>query len=266
MHPILFEYGSLRLSTYGLFMALSFVAAIMYLVRDAKRAGENPEVVLDLTYYILIASIIGARLFYIIINWDYYAADPLAMVRVWEGGLVFYGGIIGAVLATLYFVRKYDLNFWSLTDFMIPAVPLGHVFGRMGCLFAGCCYGKPAENLPWAITFANPTSLAPKHVPLHPTQIYSSLTAIIIFLALVVILRRKRFDGQVILSYFLIYPIARSLLELFRGDYERKFLPLPGAPELISTGQATSILLFSIAAILYAWLAKKNRQQIFDMG
>jgi len=150
MYPILFQFGSFRLSTYGLMVAIAFIAAFTYVVKTAKREGEDPEAYLDLCYYVLLSSIVGARLFYVVLNWDYYQDQWLDIFKIWEGGLVFYGGFIAAVLMCLVYIHKHQLNFWKMGDIIIPSVPLGHIFGRLGCFFAGCCYGPPA---PFSIIF-----------------------------------------------------------------------------------------------------------------
>ena len=258
MYPVLLRIGSFQISTYGVFIATGFIVAIFYLVRESKKKGHDPNLVLDLCYYILIAAIVGSRLFYIAINGDHYLAHPLDIFKIWQGGLVFYGGLIGSVLISIWFVRKHKLNFFSFGDHIIPAVPLGHMFGRLGCFFAGCCYGREAESLPWAVTFTHLESLAPKNIPLHPTQLYSSLSGLSIFFILLVLQRYKKFDGQVFASYFIIYPIFRIIIERFRGDYARKFLPLPGAPEAISTGDVVSFFIFLIGVFLWFYLRYKD--------
>ena len=250
MHPILFQFGKFRISMYGVMVATAFIVSLTYLVRNSRKNDRDPNLILDLAYYVLIAGILGSRLFYVAVNYKYYLSNPLAILKIWEGGLVFYGALIGSFLTFLWYVHRHALDFWGLADFLVPAVPLGHVFGRLGCFFAGCCYGKPAPELPWAITFHDSASLAPKDIPLHPSQLYSSLGAFVIFVLLVFISRTKKFDGQVFISYLLLYPIARIVEEQFRGDFERKFLPLSWAPQLISTGILTSIIIFVIGLIL----------------
>jgi phosphatidylglycerol:prolipoprotein diacylglycerol transferase len=149
------------------------------------------------------------------------------------------------------------MNFLSTMDTLIVAVPLAHAFGRLGCFFAGCCYGRHAPDLPWAITFSNPASLAPKNIPLHPTQIYACLGAIGVFLIIFAIKRFKKFDGQVLASYLMIYPINRIIEERFRGDLARKFVPIPGAPDVVSTGDLVSILLL-IAGIAFFFYTRNR--------
>lgn len=261
MHPILFQYGIFRLSTYGLMVATAFMVGMYYISHVTKKEGENTTLALDLCYYILLAAIIGSRLFYIIVNIDAYIDDPLAIFKIWQGGLVFYGGLIGSLAVSIWFVHKHRLNFFRLGDMIMPAVPLGHVFGRLGCFFAGCCYGRPAPGLPWAITFHDSHSLAPRGIPLHPTQLYESVTEFCVFLFLAWFRRHKKFDGQVFTLYLLIYPILRSINETFRGDIERRFLPIPGAPTLISTGQFTSLIIFAVALWLYLYLRKRSHNK-----
>ena len=259
MHPILFRIGSFQISMYGVMYATAFMVAIFYLVRETKKDGYDPNLILDLCYYILISAVVGARLFYIIINFDHYMSHPLDIFKIWQGGLVFYGGFILAVLMTIWFVKKHKMKFLKIGDHLAPALPLGMSIGRLGCFFAGCCYGKEAENLPWAVTFTHLESLAPKNIPLHPSQLYSSLGAFLIFILMMLINRYKKFDGQTSASFFIAYPIVRIFVERFRGDYARKFLPLPGAPELISTGDTVSFVVFLIGISWFLYLRYKEK-------
>jgi phosphatidylglycerol:prolipoprotein diacylglycerol transferase len=173
MHPVLFRIGPFALHTYGVFVAIAFLASISLALREARRVGESADHILDLCFYILVAAIVGSRILYVVINWPVFQQDPLEILRIWRGGLVFYGGFIAAVLTAFWYVRKAGLSPWKTTDILAPSLAFGQFIGRIGCFFAGCCYGRPSD-LPWAVTFTNPESLAPKGIPLHPTQIYSS--------------------------------------------------------------------------------------------
>jgi len=264
MHPILYqmENGPLRLSTYGLMIAIAFIVGVSFLVRERKIEGKDPEVVLDLAYYLIIAAIIGSRIFYITINYKIYLNDPMAIIRSWEGGLVFYGGLIGCLIVGTWYIKKFKLNFFEIADTVIVAVPLGQVFGRLGCFFAGCCYGQHAPQIPWAITFSDPASLAPKNIPLHPTQLYASFGALMVFLILFGLKRFKHFEGQVFASYLLLYPINRVIQERFRGDFARKFLDIPGLPPIISTGDVVSFVLFVLGGYLYLRFRKRHLENL----
>ena len=217
MHPVLFHVGPFALHTYGVFVAMAFLAAMGLALREARKAGERTDKILDLCFYMLVAAIVGSRILYMVINWPTFQQDPMEILRIWHGGLVFYGGFIAAFLTALWFIRREGLPLWKTADIFAPPIALGQAIGRIGCFFAGCCYGRPCD-LPWAVTFTNPESLAPKGMPIHPTQLYSVFNNLLIFLVLVGLRHVKRFDGQIFWTYVLLYGVTRSILECFRGD------------------------------------------------
>jgi phosphatidylglycerol:prolipoprotein diacylglycerol transferase len=261
----LVQLGEIKLHTYGLMLSTGFLVGIALAVREARRVGENPEVILDLTFWILIASIVGSRVLYIIISWHEYTRDFGKLFRIWEGGLVFYGGLLGAIIVSVWFIKSYSLNFWKIADILIPSVSLGQCFGRLGCFSSGCCYGKPAYTIPWAVTFTD--GLAPHNIPLHPTQLYESLGDLFIFFALIMLRTRKRFHGQILIAYLLLYSSLRFAVELFRGDAVRGFLfkydlfPFISGVDILSSSQLVSLILFSVGLILFAILYVYNSQK-----
>lgn len=218
MHPVLLKLGKLSIHTYGFFIATGFIVGILLAKFEAKRLGEDQEKIMDLCFYILIASIVGARLFYVFTNHGMFLSDPLEILRVWNGGLVFYGGFIGALVTVVVYIKKKKISPWKTVDILTPSLALGYCIARLGCFSAGCCYGK-ASDLPWAVTFTNPGSLAPLGIPLHPTQLYSSLINLLIFSFLWFFRSRKKFDGQLFWIYVLLYGITRSFIEILRGDF-----------------------------------------------
>ncbi|MFC1813372.1 prolipoprotein diacylglyceryl transferase [Thermodesulfobacteriota bacterium] len=217
MYPVLFKIGKLSIFTYGAFVAAGFVAGILLAKREAGLLGEDQEKIMDLCFYILIAAIIGSRFLYVVINPEIFFSDPLEIFRIWNGGLVFYGGFIAAVGAAIIYLKNEKISIPKTSDIMAPSIAIGHFLGRMGCFFAGCCYGRGCD-LPWAVKFTHPDSLAPIGIPLHPTQLYSSLNNLMIFTVLWCFRRRKKYDGQLFLIYVFLYGITRSFLEVFRGD------------------------------------------------
>jgi phosphatidylglycerol:prolipoprotein diacylglycerol transferase len=183
MFPVLFKIGKWPIYTYGLFIAIGTIVAILFVGREAKKLGQDHEQIMDLCIYLLIAAIVGSRLFYIFSNPKLFLSDPLEIFRIWNGGLVFYGGFVIALVTAILYLKRKKLSLFLTADIMAPPLALGHFFGRLGCLFAGCCYGK-ATDLPWAITFTNTESLAPLGVPLHPTQLYAAINNLLIFVFL----------------------------------------------------------------------------------
>lgn len=218
MYPILLKIGKLSLYTYGLFVALGFVTGILVARHEAKRLREDQDKIMDLCFYVLIAAIVGSRLFYVFTNFNMFISDPLEIFRIWNGGLVFYGGFVVALITAIVYVKRKGMSLFKTSDIMAPALAIGHAIGRIGCFFAGCCYGKSCD-LPWAVTFTNPDSLAPVNIPLHPTQLYAAAANLIIFIFVWVLRNKKKFDGQIFWIYVLLYGVARSVIEIFRGDF-----------------------------------------------
>ncbi|BDG09734.1 prolipoprotein diacylglyceryl transferase [Anaeromyxobacter paludicola] len=266
----------LPLHTYGLAMATAFLVAIHVAQRLARADGLDPDRVSDLAFWLIVAALVGSRLYFIAVNWDEYVgpgagvATPLGrlprLLAIWEGGLVFYGGFLGAVAASIVYLRRHRMPFLAYADALIPSVALGHFFGRLGCFAAGCCWGGVSHgHVPWLTRFppeslayqtfaARPNAaelLSPDRLstlPVHPTQLYEAFGELGLFLLLVFVVRpRRRFTGQVLASWLLAYAVLRSLVEVFRGDVER------GLVAGFGVGQWTSLLIFAAGAALFAW-------------
>ena len=218
VHPIAFNFGTWPLHWFGVFIALGFLAGLWTAGRRAPRHGLLPDQVGDSVVWIIIGTVLGARSLYVVTYWqESFAGRPWKEIfMVQHGGLVFYGGFIGASLAVLLYCRIRKLPLWKLADVLAPSIALGYAFGRMGCLMNGCCYGR-ACPLPWAIHFPPGHETHPNGV--HPTQIYDALLSLALYGFLAWLYRRKKFDGQVFAAYLICYALARSLVEHFRGDY-----------------------------------------------
>lgn len=252
MHPILLKLGSITLYSYGFFVALGFFSAILVSRAFAKKNDIDPQIMTDLVFTILVSALIGARLMYVIINFGYYKNDLIAIFKLWDGGLVFYGGFITSVIGSSIFIKIKKLKLWATADIIAPSIALGHAIGRIGCFFAGCCYGEET-SVSWAIRFSDPDSLAPLGVFLHPTQLYSVFSNLSIFLILLLIYKFKKFHGQVFFSYLLIYSIFRSYIETLRGDFRGDFFGFP-----ISVSQGISLIIGLISIYMLFTLYKKN--------
>ncbi|MBU0545336.1 MAG: prolipoprotein diacylglyceryl transferase [Proteobacteria bacterium] len=223
MFPVLLKIGPISIFTYGFFIAIGFLAGIFLATKEAKRLGADPEKIMDLCFYILIAAIFGSRLFYVVTSPEIFLKDPVEILKVWNGGLVFYGGFIAALITGIIYLRAKNIPVWKTADIMAPSVALAHFFGRIGCFFAGCCYGKYCD-LPWAVTFNHTDSLAPTGIPLHPTQLYSALNNLAIFFLLWFFRKRKKYDGQIFWMYVLLYGITRPVIETFRADFRGDYI------------------------------------------
>ncbi len=249
MYPILFQFGRFRIYAYGFFIVLGLAAATFLAVlkvrkSDIRLSFENAA---ELLFYTVLSAFLGSRILYVLLHLDVFRRDPLQVFRLWEGGLVFYGGLIAAAGVALGYMKRHRLPVWKLADLISPLIALGLSFGRIGCFLAGCCYGRET-SLPWAVVFRNPDSLARLNVPLHPTQLYEAAGGLVLFSFLSWVERRKSFDGQVFWLFLFLYSITRFLVEIFRGD-PRGFL-FTGS---LSTSQAIGILLaiFSLFVLFY---------------
>lgn len=217
MHPILLDFSFFSIKTYGFLIAIGFMAGIFIATREAKRLNVAPQIILDIAVYIIIGAIVGARLFFVATRFSYYKDNPLDVFKIWEGGLVFYGGFILALIVCVWFIKRNGLKLWQTFDIFAPALAIGVFFGRLGCFFAGCCFGK-ACKLPWAVTFSNPQGLAVLNTPLHPTQLYSVAGSLFTFFIIYSLRKRKSFDGQLAMIWIFMYSGLRSIIEFYRGD------------------------------------------------
>ncbi|OFZ82383.1 MAG: prolipoprotein diacylglyceryl transferase [Bdellovibrionales bacterium RIFOXYD1_FULL_53_11] len=254
MHPLLFRLGPVPIHTYGFLIAVGFLVAVFVIRRLAIRDGLDAEKVLDLTFWSLLVGFAGARLLFVITRAEFFVSDPLAILKVWEGGLVFLGGPIAVFPFVLWYVRKHRIPVWKAMDVMIPGLVVAHMFGRFGCLMAGCCFGKPTECRLGIRFESELVDKAFRGIPLHPTQLYEATALLVLFIGLYWLGKRKKFDGQVVLTYFMAYPVIRSVIEVFRGDEIRGFV----VDGIISTSQFISALVFAAALAVFIRLHGKG--------
>lgn len=243
MKPILFSFGALHLYSYGLSIALGVLLSLFLMKRRALKEGVlKPEEVFDMAFGILVWGFLGARLFYVAQNLAYYAAEPLKIFAVWEGGLIFYGGAIAAFLGLGLMARKKKWPFWKILDFVVPYGALTHAFGRIGCFLNGCCFGKACE-LPWAVRFPE----LPYAV--HPTQLYEAFYDLVLFAFLIQRGKRVRFEGEISLLYLLLYGMGRYAIE---------FLREPGWMWMgLTSNQWISVVIMMAAFILFQYRKRK---------
>jgi phosphatidylglycerol:prolipoprotein diacylglycerol transferase len=222
VHKIAFELGPVTVTWYGVFVAAGFLAGLWTASRRALRVQIHPDAIIDLGPWLLLGAIAGARAWFVISYWDEeFAGKPFYEVfMVQRGGIVYYGGLIGASLACVIFARRRKLPLWRLADVLAPSIALGSFFGRWGCLMNGCCYGRPT-TMPWGIVFPAGSESTGRYgvLPLHPTEIYDSLLNLCLYGLLAWLFRRRKFDGQIFGVYLICYAVLRSFVELFRGDY-----------------------------------------------
>jgi phosphatidylglycerol:prolipoprotein diacylglycerol transferase len=241
MFPILFQIGPVTVHTYGLLVAAGFIVGISLALHFGKKEGISKEKILDIGFLSLVSAIVGSRLLFVIIEYRHFSQNPIEIFKIWEGGLVFYGGLLLVIPVLFSYFKRHTLPTWTMLDILAPCLAIGHAIGRIGCFSAGCCYGKPTE-LPWGITFTHPLSMATIGISLHPTQLYESIAELGIFAFLILFKKYKKFDGQILWLYILLYSGARFFIEFFRGDSERGMISGE-----FSISQGVSIILFGAA-------------------
>ena len=254
MHPILFEIGGFPVYTYGVLLAAAYLLGLQFALMRAKARGLDPNRVMDLGIWIIVSALIGAKLLLLIVEWDTYGRNPSELMTLVRSGGVFYGGLILAVIVALWYLWRHRMPVWSVTDVFAPGIALGHVIGRMGCFFAGCCFGRET-SVPWAVTFTSQYAKqnvgTPLNVPLHPTQLYEAGAELLILGLLLLTERKgKPFPGRTFWGYMLVYGISRFIIEFYRGDVR-------GTVGMFSTSQFVSMLIVPLSIIMLIVLARR---------
>ena len=247
MYPELLEYQNITIYTYAFCIAFGTLLAVLYTKWQAKK---TLDLILPNTFFylIFIAGFVGGKLFLFFERPIYYLQNPKSIFNIFSGGFVFYGSFICIIVVTIWFLKKHKIAILPIIDILAITTTIVHAIGRMGCFFAGCCYGKPTHSY-FGISFPTTNS-----VTVHPTQLYEVISILIIMNLLFVIKKNKKINGQVFFSYVILYAIARSVLEFFRGDL-RGFI----IQNYISHSQFIAFIFISITAYLYLKLkSKKN--------
>ena len=255
MYPQLFSVGPFTIYSYGVLLAASYLLGLRLAMWRAKKWGLDANRVLDLGIYIIIAALVGAKLLLLVVDFDQFSR-PEELLTLARSGGVFYGGLLLAVAVAFWYIAKHRLPFWTTCDVFAPGIALGHVTGRLGCLAAGCCYGRQTD-VPWAIVFTNPQAQAnvgtPLGIPLHPTQIYEAGAALLILVFLLSTERRGRpFPGRTFWSYMFLYAISRYVIEMYRGD------PRGVVFGVFSTSQFISVVLAPLSVVMLFWLSRSR--------
>lgn len=261
MYPELFHIGNFPINTYGVFLALAFLSAIMLTVKLAARDGLSSERIYDLCLWMLLASLVGSKLLMLFTEPE-YRSNPwqLFSLDFLRSGGVFYGGLLGAIVTGYFLMKLFKLPWWKTADACAPGIALGNFFGRQGCFAAGCCWGKPT-NLPWGVKFTeagNAITGVPTETYLHPTQLYESFAMLAVFLFLLWLHKRRAFTGQVILYYAILYSVIRFAIEFLRDDPRGDILGLTSLTGL-STSQLISVVVGVGALILL--IVRRRRAQ-----
>ena len=257
MHPILFEIGGFPVYTYGLLLAAGYLLGLQLALVRARARSLDPNRVLDLGIWIIVSALVGAKLMLLVVDYPRYSAEPREMLNLFRSAGVFYGGLIAAVLVALWYLRRHHMPMWTVTDVFAPGIALGHVIGRLGCLFAGCCFGRPT-TMPWGITFTDEAARnagTPIGIPLHPTQLYEAGAELLILGLLLWLERRSRaFAGRTFWTYMFLYGISRFAIEFYRGDPR-------GMIGMFSTSQFVSLLIVPLAIVMLLILGRRGNPE-----
>jgi phosphatidylglycerol:prolipoprotein diacylglycerol transferase len=251
MYPILFEIGGFPVYTYGLLLAAAYLLGLQFALMRARTRGLDPNRVMDLGIWIIVSALIGAKLMLLVVERDKFGWNWSEIVNLFRSAGVFYGGLIAAVAVALWYLRRHRMPVWTVTDVFAPGIALGHIVGRLGCLFAGCCFGRPT-TMPWGITFHSEfaaqnvgTTLG---IPLHPTQLYEAGAEALILAVLLLTEKKGRpFPGRTFWTYMLLYGISRFIIEFYRGDSR-------GAIDFLwmslSTSQFVSVFIVPVSLVM----------------
>ncbi len=255
MYPELFKLGSLTIHTYGFLIMVGAMLGYFYLRRTAeKELNIEGDKIQTLAILIIFGAFVGGKVFFYFEAPSYYFNPPSNMLKNFRTGFVFYGSLLTALPLSIWYFRKQRWPMWPMMDLLAITATIIHVFGRMGCFFAGCCYGV-ASDLPWAVTFTHEhTKAKPIGEALHPTQLYSVFLIGSIFLILWMFKRHKRFEGQLFFIYLMLYAGGRSVIEIFRGDLRRGFV----IEDWLSHSQFISLLVISAAGWMYYRFARRS--------
>ncbi|HCE46421.1 MAG TPA: prolipoprotein diacylglyceryl transferase [Lentisphaeria bacterium] len=262
MHSVALHIGSLTIYWYGIMAALGFLSAVYLLMLNRKTAGMDAEQITDVAMISMIAGIVGARIFYVVQFWKLYRDNPLSIIRIDQGGLVFFGGFLCAISVLIYYCLRKKLNILKVLDLFGPSLAIGHFFGRIGCFLNGCCYGKPSDQ-PWSVQFPAGSSPAtafpsdPLHPEacisqhLHPVQIYESIFNLALAFALCYLVRKLK-PGQTAAAYLICYGLGRFTIESMRGDHRQFIL------DKFTVSQSIGLMVAAAGILLLTYTLKNN--------
>jgi phosphatidylglycerol:prolipoprotein diacylglycerol transferase len=255
MLPVLFQIGPVKVHSWGVLLMLGFLLATWRAAKNAPRYHIKGEDVWDVGLWGLLGGVIGARLVYVLLT-PSLLANPAHIFHIWEGGMTFYGGLAGGILAGALVCRARGVNVADMADLAALSFPLGYALGRVGCFFNGCCYGGVCD-LPWAVRFHDPGVLGGATSPSHPAQLYSALISLAIYGLLTRVERTRRFRGQLMLAYIFLYGVYRFCIEFVRAGATAETTGLAN----LTQGQIASLLLALAAAAAYAAAARRARRR-----
>lgn len=244
MHPVICQIGPLTVYSFGLMLAIAVLVCSILLARDAKAVNIAPDVIYDFSLWMIVAGIIGSRVFFIFLNLPDFVADPQQIFMVQNGGLAWQGGLVFGCLAGILFARKKKLSLRMMADLAAPYLALGQAIGRLGCFFNGCCYGKPVA---WGLYFPV------HHAHLYPTQLFDTVMLGGIFFILKAYRKHAKIQGEVFVLYLILAALERFINEFFRGDHINTAVGL-------SIFQIVSLIILIIGIYLWRRLHRQTHR------
>ncbi len=264
MHPILIKIGPITIYTYGFFFALGILSGFMLSLKLIKREHLDKRKISDLIFYSILIALIGAKLSLFLLEIKYYLKYTSEIKYLLTSGGTFYGGLIFGLFFAFWYIRKHKLNYKAILDISGPSIALGHFFGRLGCFFAGCCFGRPAGDSIIGVifknTFAHNHTGVPINISIYPTQLMEAALNLLNFIILLFAFKKKKFEGQIFVMYIFNYSIIRFFVEYFRGDLDRGYIfgGVSHAFTSLSIPQFISIIGIIFSFILYFKFKKKS--------
>jgi phosphatidylglycerol:prolipoprotein diacylglycerol transferase len=272
MRQVLFKipiFGGLSVFGYGAMLVLAFISSTWLACWRARREHLDPDVIMDMAFWVFLSGMVGARLFYCVEYWGTEIQSLWEILQYWKGGIVYYGGLIGGTIAFFVYRRLRPFPLRPYMDVLAPSIAIGTMFGRLGCFLNGCCYGRVCE-LPWAVSFPMPSPAwlhhhelrmiptgAVESLAVHPTQIYSAIDGLVLLLLLSAFFPLRRRDGEVFALLIITYPITRFLIEFLRND-EGAFLAG------LTISQIISVALFLTGLAFWGWLSRQPAELYGD--
>jgi phosphatidylglycerol---prolipoprotein diacylglyceryl transferase len=251
VYPVLFQCWGFVLPSFGVILAIAFLSGFFWTLRRAAQKGESPDVLMEIYCWVIVAALVGARVCYLLFFPQLFFSNPVGVLFN-QGGLVWYGGMVGVVGMLMVYTRWRKINFWKLGDIITPPAALGLAIGRVGCVLSGCCYGSHCD-LPWAIRY--PTSHLTSGLPVHPVQLYETLCLLVLIAVMQWIEKRGKYFGPVTCMFFIGYGLIRFSLEYIRGD---RLVWITGLN--LSASQVISVGFMVLGLIIWRWRRQRYQQ------